>query len=118
MDNEDFDDLFGGGGTLEGSSQESLTCAAANLDFCESDDEILHKDLQTEIHANKSFQKLQRTSHQYSGTMERRKRLVKRSKASTGDDDPCFPTPTSSVATDEYALPKPNLFFGLLIHIV
>ncbi|KAK4544162.1 hypothetical protein LTR36_004372 [Oleoguttula mirabilis] len=39
MDDEDFEDLFGGGNVLEDSSQESLTNAAANLAFYESDDE-------------------------------------------------------------------------------
>ena len=38
-DDEEFDDLLAGVDLLEGSSQESLTLATANLDFydCESD---------------------------------------------------------------------------------
>jgi len=39
MDDEDCDDLFGGGNMLEDSPQESLTNAAANLAFCESNEE-------------------------------------------------------------------------------
>jgi hypothetical protein len=39
MDDDDFQDLFSGGDALVVSSQESLTNAAANLDFCESDNE-------------------------------------------------------------------------------
>lgn len=39
MDNEEFDDLLAGVDFFEGSSQESLTSAAANLHFCD-DSEI------------------------------------------------------------------------------
>ena len=38
MDDEDFDDLLAGVDSLEDSSQESLTFAAANLDFFENSD--------------------------------------------------------------------------------
>ena len=41
MDDEDFDDLLAGADLLPDSSQESLTSAAAKLDFCDSDDEQL-----------------------------------------------------------------------------
>ena len=43
MDDEDFDDLLAGADLLPDSSQESLTSAAAKLDFCDSDDEQLKK---------------------------------------------------------------------------
>lgn len=46
-DNEDFEDLFDGGDMLEDSSQESLTNAAANLAFCESDEEGEQYDRET-----------------------------------------------------------------------
>lgn len=39
MEDGEFDDLFSGGEIAEGSSQESLTVAAANLAFCESDED-------------------------------------------------------------------------------
>lgn len=45
MDDEEFDDLLAGVDFLEGSSQESLTSAAANLHFCDDsndDDERMH----------------------------------------------------------------------------
>lgn len=38
MDDEEFDDLLAGVDLFEGSSQESLTVAAANLHFCEQSD--------------------------------------------------------------------------------
>ena len=39
MDDEDVDDLLAGVAVLEGSSQESLTNAAANLAFCDDSNE-------------------------------------------------------------------------------
>ncbi|KAK5137789.1 hypothetical protein LTR08_007361 [Meristemomyces frigidus] len=40
MDDDDFEDLFDGGTLLEGSSQESLTDAAANLAFCDEENTL------------------------------------------------------------------------------
>ena len=40
MDNEDFEDLFVEAQLLEDSSQESLTTATANLDFCDAEDRV------------------------------------------------------------------------------
>ena len=37
MDDDDFDDLLAGVEQIEGSSQEPLTTAATNLDFCDHD---------------------------------------------------------------------------------
>lgn len=43
MDDEDFDDLLAGVDMLPGSSQESLTSAAAKLDFCNDSDHDVQK---------------------------------------------------------------------------
>lgn len=110
MDNEEFDDLFGGGGTLEGSSQESLTYAAANLEFCESDDEIVDEDLQTENLTTGGLQVLSNIIHQSPGIIERRKSLTTQSKSSSGNDASCFPTRASNVVANECVCLRPQHF--------
>lgn len=92
------------GGTLEGSSQESLTYAAANLEFCESDDEIVDEDLQTENLTTGGLQVLSNIIHQSPGIIERRKSLTTQSKSSSGNDASCFPTRASNVVANDLSV--------------